>query len=632
VKGDTLRLRLGTTIALALLVGATIAGSSAGARPALVGSVHGAAAGAHLAEGSKFPWTAGAVRVVPRRVVVVWKSGTRPGAERDLSARLGTPRIAPTPGLGVDVVRVPAGRSVDAAIQSFRRSPLVQSAEPDRIATIATNDTHFDQQWGLDNTGQSHTMSDQGLPGPTTTTGTADADVDAPEAWAVQTGDPSVVIAVIDTGVDINHPDLVGQFVPGWDFVDNNANPTPKNGIENSHGTHVAGIIAAKQDNTEGVSGVCPGCRIMPIRIGNASSITLGNELKAINFAIANGADVINLSLGSEVWSSSERAAIAKAGKHGILVVIAAGNASEDNDIQFYPDPQHGASAPSYPATYTLTNILSVAATNDRDNYAYFSQCRGNIALWKCGFTSWGHDSVDVSAPGVDIVSTIKQGQGSTFPDYEFFDGTSMAAPLVAGIAGLVLSQHPGYTPLQVKNAIMNSANHPPSLKLFDAWAGKTRLPKRALVGHFTRTQGRVNAFRALNGATTNATPRTDGNIDGARSIKGKRAGTVSWPGDANDVFKRKLGKGTKYHIVLNGPPRRDFDLWVWRPGTKEIFQFTSKCFTRGLRACAAVEAVAAGKTADEAVTFKASRSGVFFIQVNGWYSGGKYTLTIKKV
>src|SRR5205823_10593307 len=264
----------------------------------------------------------------------------------------------------------------------------------------------------------------------------------------------------------------------------------------------------------EGISGVCPGCRIMALRIGTAASITLGNELKAINYAIRKHADVINLSLGDPVWSKAERAAIARAGKAGILVVVAAGNSSMDNDIQFYEHPkgQPPSWAPSYPASYTLNNILAVAASNDRDQYGYVSQCQGVIPLWQCAFTSWGHDSVDVAAPGVDILSTVKKitpPLGHTDSDYEFFDGTSMAAPMVAGIAGLVRSEHPLYTAVQIKNAIMHSVDHPPTLKLYDAWGPQAGVGKKLLSGHFTRTQGRVNALRALTSSTAGATPLT---------------------------------------------------------------------------------------------------------------------------
>jgi thermitase len=655
-EGVAVRRRPGTIpAALSLIVVGALVTATAGAHPASIPPA--GTPRASQGHDPKFPWGSGAARVVPHQIVVVWKAGVAAASQRALSARLGTRRIAPTPSLGVDVVRVPAGRSTQAALRAFRRSPLVRSAEPDRIATVSTNDTHFGQQWSLNNTGQKHRMTDQGLPG-TTTKGTSDADVDAPEAWAAQSVLDQVVVAVLDTGVDISHPDLADRLwvnaaeqsgtaghdddgnglvddVHGWDFKGGDADPSPgKDNLDNAHGTHVAGIVGAEQGNSLGVTGVCPDCRIMALRIGSATSLTLGAELKAIDYAIDEGANVINMSFGSPIWSDSERAAIARAGRHGILVVVAAGNASADNDIEFFAsNASHAipASAPGYPASYTLHNILTVAATNDRDNYGYFSQCRRTVPLWKCGFTSWGHDSVDLAAPGVDVLSTVTQASGQTFPDYEFFDGTSMAAPLVAGIAGLVLSEHPGYSPEQVKNAIMNSVDHPSSLVLFDSWGDVTGVGTKPVEGKFTRTHGRVNALAALDAPTTNATPRTDGNIDGARSIDAKRTGRVRWPADANDVFTRRLTNGTKYRVVLDGPKGKDLDLWVWRPGTKEIFQFTAGCFRAG-GSCPALQAVSAGKTADESVTFTARKTGTFYLQVNGWYSGGSYALTIKKV
>jgi subtilisin family serine protease len=652
-----MRLRVGSTIVLALIVSAAAVGDSATAHPTFTSH---RSPTSRADEPSKFPWGSRAGRVVPGRIVVVWRHGVMATDKRALATRLRTSRLSPTPGLGVDVVRVPAGLSTGAAIRGYRRSPLVRFAEPDRIASVAAlpNDPLIPQQWALHNTGQPHETSDVGLGAGQTTRGTAHADVHATQAWAAQTAHRRVVVAVIDTGVDIDHPDLVNSLwvnaaeqggvghtdddhngfvddVSGWDFKDHDADPTPASGTANSHGTHIAGVIASEQDNAVGVSGVCPDCRIMALRIGAASGFTLGDELKAIAYAIQNHADVINLSFGSVIWSPAERAAIGKAGNRGILVVAAAGNSSADNDIQFYDsDKAHAvpALAPLYPATYTLSNILSVAASNDRDQYGYFSQCRGRVALWHCAFTSWGHDSVDVAAPGVDILSTVRVGEGSgSYNDCEVSDGTSFASPMVAGIAGLVLSEHPRYSATGVKNAIMNSVDHPKALKLYDGWGDVTRVGKQALSGHFTRTQGRVNAFAALTAPTKNATPPTDGNIDGATYIKTKRTGSVVWPADSNDVYKKRLVRGVKYDVKLNGPKGRDLDLWVWRPGTKEIFEFTAGCFRQG-GTCPAFQAVSGGKGADEEVVFKAPKAGLFFIQVNDWYSRGSYTLTVKKL
>jgi subtilisin family serine protease len=626
-------LTAGTAIGLAMVVGSSVV--TVGQRAVVPVRV---VSSSFDAERAKFPWTSHAARFAAGRVVVVWRRGVDRLQMRDVAARIDAARLRPTPRLGVDVMRVRGGASVAATVRSLRSSPLVRFAEPDRIATAAAvvtpTDPFFPDQWYLDNVGQSHPVTDQGAGPGQSRAGTPDADVDAPEAWGAQTLRGEVIEAVIDTGVDIHHPDLAGRLWSGvgYDFVADDTDPSPEAGsFDNAHGTHVAGIIAAEQSNGVGITGVCPSCRIMALKIGTANRLTLGNELKAVQFAIDNGAKVINLSFGSPVWSEAERAALAAAGRAGILVVAAAGNSSADNDIPFYLNSS--VSAPTYPASYTLPNILAVAATNDRDQYAYVSQCRDlGWPTWRCAFTSWGHDSVDVAAPGVDILSTMTTGQGTfTDPDYAVMDGTSMASPLVAGIAGLVLAEHPDYTPLDVKNAIMNSVDRPSAMPLYDAWAGVTHVGKHALTGAFTRTNGRVNALAAIGAPTTNATLRSDGNIDGARPLRGHDVvGRVSWPADVNDVYRERLIQGRRYRVVLRGPADADLDLWVWKPGTKEISQFTAGCFLG--RACPALQADSGGPTADEQATFKAARSGPYYVQVNGWYSGGRYHLTIERV
>jgi subtilisin family serine protease len=621
----------GAVVGLAFALGASLAPATASAQ-----TISKAPDPTSATEHIKLPWFSNAARFVPGRVVVVWRDGVDPAEMRAAAARAGAVRVRPTPSLGVDVMKVADSASVGATIRNLRRSPLVRFAERDRIAQVedaTPNDPYFSRQWALNNIGQSHPVTDQGGT-LQRSSGTRDADIDAPEAWAELTTHHEVDVAVIDTGVDWHHPDLQNQMWSGIgrDFYGHDDDPSPTgSSLENSHGTHVAGIIAAEQNNTTGIAGVCPDCRIMALRVGTANNLSLGTELKAIQFAIDNGARVINLSFGSPVWSAAERAAIAAAGRAGILVVAAAGNASADNDIPLFLNSN--ASAPTYPASYTLPNILSVAASNDRDEYGYLSQCHDlGLPTWRCGFTSWGHDSVDVAAPGVDIISTVAMGVG-TFPsagsNYAVFDGTSMAAPMVSGIAGLVLSEHPAYSPIRVKNAIMNSVDHPPSLHLYDAFAPFTKVGKRALTGRFTRTQGRVNAAAAINAETTKATVRTDGNIDGARRMRRSHVrGRVSWPADANDVYRKRLVGGERYRVTLDGPSGTDLDLWVWKPGTKEIAQFTAGCFVG--RRCPALQAESGGPTADEQVTFRAARTGRYYIQVNGWYSGGRYRLRLQ--
>jgi Subtilase family len=214
---------------------------------------------------------------------------------------------------------------------------------------------------------------------------------------------------------------------------------------------------------------------------------------------------------------------------------------------------------------------------------------------------------------------------------YRAFDGTSMAAPLVAGIAGLVQHEHPGYTPFQVKNAVMRSVDRPTSLKMLSSYANVTGVPKTPISGLFTRTQGRVNALRALTASTANATPLTDGNIDGAVFLGGAVHRSVAWPRDVNDVYRKRLVAGNRYRIRLNGPANRDMDLYVWKPGATEIHQFTAGCFTVS-GPCPWLRAVSGSVDADEQVTFSVGATGTFYLQVQGWYSGGRYTLSVTRL
>jgi hypothetical protein len=277
-----------------------------------------------------------------------------------------------------------------------------------------------------------------------------------------------------------------------------------------------------------------------------------------------------------------------------------------------------------------LDSIISVAASNDRDQYGYFSQCRGDLPLWQCAWSSWGHDSVDLAAPGTDITSSVTVNSGPGGAEYDTWDGTSMSAPLVAGIAGLVWSANPGYSYLDVKNAIMNGADDV-DLDLFNFHGDDTGTGRGPLDGPFTRTAGRANAAGALAASTANATPLTDGNIDGAVPAGRKERGRVSWPRDVNDVYQKRLRRGRVYEIRLDGKPNRhDLDLLIWNPGTLEIFQFTSGCF-RPQGSCPALRVASASPDGDERVRFEARQAGMYYVQVNGWYASGRYTLTIRR-
>ncbi len=241
--------------------------------------------------------------------------------------------------------------------------------------------------------------------------------VGAEEAWDVTLSDPSVKIAVIDTGVDYNHPDLDGKVLQGYDFVDDDNDAID----ENEHGTHVAGIAAANTDNGEGITGMAPKASILPVRVLDADgSGTLDDVAQGIRYAADQGAQVINLSLGGKIGSKTLEAAVNYAWEQGSVVVAAAGNESTP--------------LPSYPAYYE--NAIAVAATDENDAIAYFS----NYGLW-----------VDIAAPGVDIHSTIPNG------GYASYSGTSMASPLVAGVAGLLAAQ--GKSAEQIRTALEETAD-----------------------------------------------------------------------------------------------------------------------------------------------------------------------------
>lgn len=302
-------------------------------------------------------------------------------------------------------VKLPEEMSVKNAIINYMSDPNVEYAEPNYIVSITATpkDTYFSQLWGLQNTGQ--TVNG--------TAGTADADIDGLEAWDVQTGSSSVVIAVIDTGVDYNHPDLSANIwtntgetsctdgidndgngyvddCRGWDFYNNDNNPMD----DNSHGTHVAGTIAAVGNNGVGIVGVNWTAKIMPLKfLSGLGSGSTSDAILAIQYANNKGAHIHNNSWSGSGFSQSLKDAIDAS---SAVVVAAAGNDGTNNDT-----------TPVYPCSYTSSHIICVAATDQNDNLASFS--------------NYGATSVDVGAPGVNIYSA-KPGRQTVWSD-NFDDG-----------------------------------------------------------------------------------------------------------------------------------------------------------------------------------------------------------------
>jgi subtilisin family serine protease len=590
---------------------------------------------------------------VPGELVVSFRPGLERAQSRAVHARLGATVVERIAGLRTDVVKLPPGAPVQAAARAYGRRPEVAAAEPNWLIypTFIPDDASYaGQQWDFNNTGQAHDISDP-VPGTTTHAGTADADIAAEQAWETETGDPGTVIAVIDSGVDVNHPDLQANIWVNTDEIPGNNIDDDGNGYKDDihgrdtaqddnnlldgsstfgydHGTHVAGTIAAVTNNATGVAGVCggdgstPGCSIMVLKFMRPFAIpgggfvmggTLEAELEAIEYAKRNGADIINGSYGSPAWSRAERNAFKRA--PGILAVLAAGNDALDNDMAASgTHPRIGPiSSPLYPASYNLPNIISVAASNHQDRYGFDTGCATRRPVRICEFSSFGRHSVDLAAPGVDILSTVP----TAGPDYDTFNGTSMAAPHVAGVAGLLESETLSLTSQNLKNIIMNSVDTtglPLNSKL-------NFLPfRKPQTGKFTRTAGRLNAEKALtNPDPRDATPNHDGDIPGAARIAGRRRGSVSWPNDVNDIYKRKLRRGESYRFTLAVPKGKDYDLYLLKPGTLEVWQ-----------PFRAARASLGGPGVDETFTFTAKEAKIHFVHVSSWFSDGRYAVRIR--
>ena len=354
----------------------------------------------------------------------------RPGANRTDARRAArVDRVRRLTSIGAEVVR-PRGRSIEEALAALRARPDVEYAEPDirRAAFVdPRSEPYFQYQWGLDNTGQLV----GGSPG------TPNVDIDGLEALAVTGGDPGIVVAVIDEGVDFSHPDLDGAAwvnpgeiagnsidddnngytddVNGWDFCNNDG--TVHDVDVDDHGTAVAGTIGADIDSN-GIAGVAPGVRIMSLKFLDddhpLACNTVSQEIAAIEYAKSFGVRIANASFGAYDPSPPERDAIASS---GMLFVVAAGNEGLNNDVY-----------PSYPASYPETNILSVAAMDKNGYYSLFS--------------NYGNASVDLAAPGEEIQVAVP-ATSTELAGWELWDGTSFAAPHVTGVAALTATVRP---------------------------------------------------------------------------------------------------------------------------------------------------------------------------------------------
>ncbi len=356
---------------------------------------------------------------------------------------------------GLQLVKISGNVSLQDALAKYLANPNVLYAEPNYIykQEAFPDDSYYNNEWGL-------------------------SQINASLAWNITTGSGKVIIAIVDSGIDLNHPDLkshiwinLGEIpgnkidddhngyvddVYGWNFAGDNNNVTDDDG----HGTHVAGIIAAVGNNTMGIAGVMWNVTIIPIKfLDKNGEGYIDDAVSSIRYATKMGAHVINCSWGGGEYSRALKDAIDAS---SALIVCAAGNENigVDNDA-----------SPIYPANFPSANIISVAATDQNDNLAPFS--------------GYGINSVDVAAPGTNIYSTLPGSR------YGYMYGTSMATPYVSGLAGLIKSIRPDLTALQIKYTILNNVDR------LDSLAGKIL------------TGGRINAFKALTNIITDSTAPT---------------------------------------------------------------------------------------------------------------------------
>ena len=324
------------------------------------------------------------------------------------------------------------------AIEKLMTNPYVVYAEPDYLFNthVIPNDQYFEYLWGAKK-------------------------IRSPLAWNYTTGSNSVVVGVTDSGIDHNHPDMSDnmwvspnrRYINGWNFTNNSNNSMDMTG----HGTHVAGTIGAVGNNYIGITGICWNVKIAALRIG-CIFMNLAAAIAAIDFSNTNTIPILNNSWGGRQYSPILKNAIEQ---YDGLFIVSAGNCGTNND--FIPD---------YPASYDSDNIISVAATNQCDALAPFS--------------NYGAKSVDIAAPGTDIFSTSLNGE------YSYHSGTSMSAPHVAGAAALLKSYMPFLTALEIKNIILSSADKYPNLDekvltggILNVHAMLETVTKKSITGNF---------------------------------------------------------------------------------------------------------------------------------------------------
>jgi subtilisin family serine protease len=511
----------------------------------------------------------------------------RPLAAADLAGGLGW-RTTPL-GDGCELLIAP-GVSADGINAWAGRTHAIVSIEPDRaLSTLAIpNDASFGTLWGLNNSGQSP--------------GVSNSDINAPEAWEITTGSRSVVVAVIDSGVDYTHPDLAANVwknprevagdgidndangfvddVRGWDFANGDADPMDDDG----HGTHVSGTIGGVGNNAIGVTGVNWQVSIMGLKFLDAEGNGYtSNAVAAVTYATRMRRDfgvnvvAINASWGGETRSSALADAIAAAGRAGILFVTAAGNESSNNDR-----------VASYPANQADDAVIAVAATNRSNRLTAFS--------------NYGSKTVDLAAPGAAILSTVPGG------GYASFSGTSMATPYVTGTVALMAAANPRATAAEIRSALFSTVK-----------------PVAALSGKVA-TGGLLDAAAAVRAIMQPAPAPTPGRaVITLRQDAGDtlpRAQPVV-PTTGSVTLASRIGDGPRgrrdvdlFRVSLAAGQRLTIDVAARSLATPSTLDSSLRLFDSKGRQLAANDN--AFGTPDSSLSFTTPKAGVYYVGVSG--------------
>lgn len=533
------------------------------------------------------------------------------------------------------LVRIGPGQRLEAALAAIRQLPAVEEAQPNFIyrASQAPDDPYYYLQWGQENVGDNSAHTMFGLHGPDPRL--SGADMDAESARNLYSPYPmqEVIVAVIDTGVAWDHPDLApivwvnpGEIpgngldddgngytddIRGWDFASEDNDPLDENG----HGTHVSGVVGAVGDNGAGVAGTAGNVTIMPLRfLGADGSGSTSDAIDAILYGIENGARVLNASWGGGAFDPALQDAIAQAGTAGVLFVAAAGNEASDNDL-----------IPSYPANYDLENVISVAASTPWGDMADFSN-RGRV-------------TVDIAAPGDEIISTTPTygpagvpetayqiGFPTSFEGLAPWSGTSMAAPAVSGAAALLFGLgdslwpdwpvlSPAERAVAVRARILERASRWPSL------------------GATSVTEGHLNLYNLVEG---DGVPPGSAGASLRLVARGSQFVTLRWTATGDDGL---AGNANYYDLRYQPGPAILFDTaipagGVWTPASPGSYEhFTLTGLQPGTDYTFGLEVVdnAGNRSERTELTVTTLPANVFFTDdmeagTNGWTGG--WTMT----